>query len=142
MVITAEKKLIIMLLNKHKASILAFVTGGLYTVISMWGLKGLDESVSRPNDFSLMLSGALIWPLLLAFFLREKPWKWALLYAAGAFLAINLPIIYEGIFVDPTSNNLWGLVFLVMIVAILPAAMISAFVGFFLRFLINKVQKN
>ena len=142
MVITAEKKLIMMLINKNKASILAIVTGGLYTVISTWGLKGLDESVSRPNDFNLMLSGALIWPLLLAFFLREKPWKWALLYAAGAFLTINIPIIYEGIFVDSTANNLWGLVLLVMIVAILPAAMISAFVGFFLRFLITKVQNK
>ena len=131
-----------MLINKNKASILAIVTGGLYTVISTWGLEGLDESVSRSNDFNLMLSGALIWPLLLAFFLREKPWKWALLYAASAFLTINIPIIYEGIFVDSTANNLWGLVLLVMIVAILPAAMISAFVGFFLRFLITKVQNK
>ena len=124
-----------MLINKNWTSILAIVTGGLYTV---WGL-GLDESVSRPSNFNIMLLGALIWPLLLAFFLREKPWKWALLYTAGALLAIWTPLIYEMV-VNPTSNNLWPLALLATVVTILPAAMISAFVGFFLRFLINKVQ--
>ena len=103
---------------------------------------GLDESGSRPSDANIMLSGALIWPLLLAFVLREKPWKWALLYTAGALLATWTPLIYLMLFVDPTSNNLWPLVLLINVVAILPAAMISAFVGFFLRFLINKVQNE
>ena len=140
MVITVEKKLIIMLINKHKASILAVATGVLYTVISEWGLRGLVESGSRPSFADIMLLGALIWPLLLAFFLREKPWKWALLYTAGVLLAVFTPVFYEGIFVDSTSNNLWGLGFLIMVVVTLPAAMTSAFVGFFLRFLINKVQ--
>ena len=140
MVITVEKKLIIMLINKNWTSILAITTGVLYTVICEWGLRGLVESGSRPSFADIMLLGALIWPLLLAFFLREKPWKWALLYTAGVLLAVFAPVFYEGIFVDSTSNNLWGLGFLIMVVVILPAAMTSAFVGFFLRFLINKVQ--
>jgi hypothetical protein len=128
------------LINKSKASILAIATGVLYTVISEWGLRGLYEPGSRPSFADIGLLGTLIWPLLLAFFLREKPWKWALLYTAGVLLAVFTPVFYEGIFVDSTSNNLWGLGFLIMVVVTLPAAMTSAFVGFFLRFLINKVQ--
>ena len=130
-----------MLINKSKASILAIATGVLYTVISEWGLRGLVESGSRPSFADIVLLGALIWPLLLAFFLREKPWKWGLLYTAGVLLAIWTPLIYEMV-VNPTSNNLWPLALLATVVAILPAAMISAFVGFFLRFLITKVQNK
>ena len=132
-----------MFTNRNKASFLAIVTGVLYAVISHWDLMGLYELINytgpRPGDAYIMLSGALTLPLLLALFLREKSWRLAILYTAGALLATWTPLIYMMV-VDPTSNNLWLLVLLVQVVVVLPAAMISAYVGFFLRFLINKVQ--
>ena len=82
-------------------------------------------------------AGPFFGALLLMFFLKEKPWKLALLISCGFVLAVFGRIVYDSVFIDPTHHNLFPFELAICAIFVLP----SSFAGAYLSALIKKLKK-
>ena len=121
---------------KMKTAILIVLVGLILGGISYWIQPYSQIKILESNFIRIMWSaGPFFGALLLMFFLKEKPWRLALLISCGFLLAVFVRIVYDIIFIDPTHHNLAPFEIIICGIFVLPCS----FAGAYLSVLIKKL---
>jgi len=122
---------------KIKVDIWITLVGVLIGAISNW-IHSLHESnLTGTYTLSVLILGSLVGSFLLTLYLNKRYSEIALLVTLGVVLAYIARIVYDTIFWDSNSHNLFPIEIIISLIT-LP----SAFTGSFLGYLIKRFKKK
>lgn len=102
----------------------------------------LSEINMISSTFLLRWSlAALLTGLLGGLIIRNPPLKVALLSTLGAELAIIIRVVYDGLFVDSTSHNLWPFEVVLAFIIAFPVMLLGAGIAHLLHKFRKKSSK-